>query len=215
LYAFYHVHPERLDPSLFAAPRDFDKILPYFVINELPRPLPCVLIAAIFSASMGVTSSGINALTTATLVDFYQRLWRPNIDPARQLVLARCLTVMYGAIVLSLAFVIGRLGTLLEASNKAIGLAGGPLLGLFLLGMLSRRANAKGAVVGWIAGVAALLPIFLKTNVSFLWYAMIGCLSTMTVGWIASLLAAPPSPKQLEGLTFESRYIQGEEQPAQ
>jgi SSS family transporter len=207
LYAFYHVHPDRLDPTLFAKPTDFDKILPYFVVNELPVGMPGVLIAAIYAASMGVTSSGINALTTATLMDFYQRLWRPNADPARQLTLAKRLTVMYGAIVLSLAFVIAKLGTLLEASNKAIGLAGGPLLGLFLLGMLSRRANAKGAVIGWVAGVAVLLPVCFATKVSFLWFAMIGCTTTMTVGWISSLFTACPDPKHLEGLVFSSRYV--------
>jgi sodium-coupled monocarboxylate transporter 8/12 len=218
------------------------------VVNELPFGLPGVLIAAIYGASMGVISSGINALTTTTLIDFYQRLWRPNVEPARQLKLARWLTVMYGIIVLLLAFVIERLGTLMEASNTAIGLAGGPLLGLFLLGMLSKRANAKGAVIGWVAGFALLLPIcflpkitpaqwaavfrlvelvpiqfltrasstgFKVPEISFLWYAMIGCLATMIVGWIVSMFTAPPSPKQIEGLTYDPRYIHGKEQPAQ
>ena len=212
LSAFYRINP---DPMATGQITKVDQVLPFFVVNELPFGLPGVLIAAIYGASMGVISSGINALTTTTLIDFYQRLWRPNVEPARQLKLARWLTVMYGIIVLLLAFVIERLGTLMEASNTAIGLAGGPLLGLFLLGMLSRRANAKGAVIGWVAGFALLLPVCFATHVSFLWYAMIGCLTTMIVGWIASLLAAPPSPKQIEGLTYDRRYIHGEEQPAQ
>lgn len=207
LYAFYQTHPEPLASGLITKP---DQILPYFVVNELPRGMPGLLIVAIFSASMGGVSSGINALTTATLVDFYQRLWRPNTDPAHQLRLARGLTVMYGVIVLMLAFVISRLGSLLEASNTVIGLAGGPLLGLFLLGMLSRRANAKGAVIGWIAGVIVLLVVCSSTKISFLWFAMIGCLTTIIIGRIVSLFTAPPSAKQIEGLTFESRYIKDE-----
>jgi sodium-coupled monocarboxylate transporter 8/12 len=177
--------------------------------------MPGVLIAAIYGASMGVTSSGINALTTTTLIDIYQRLWRPGVDVTQQLTLARLLTVGYGAIVLALTFVIGRLGTLMEASNTAIGIAGGPLLGLFILGMLTRRSNAKGAIIGWVAGVAVLLPVSVWTRTSFLWYAMIGCVTTMFVGWLVSLLTAPPRPEQLEGLIFESRYLEEEPVPAE
>jgi len=207
LYAFYQVHG---DPLATGHITKADQILPYFVINELPMGLPGILIAAIYAASMSTISAGINALTTATLVDFYQRLWRPNPEPARQLRLARYLTLFYGTLVLVLAFVVEKMGTLLEASNKAIGLVGGPLLGLFLLGILVRRANAKGAVVGWIAGVAVLLPMCFMTNVSFLWYAMVGCLTTMTIGYLVSLVTAPPSPEHVEGLTFDSRYVTGE-----
>ncbi len=204
LYAFYRSHP---DPWALGLINKVDQILPYFVVNELPMGMPGILIAAIFSASMSVISSGINALTTATLVDFYQRLWRPNVEPERQVQLARYLTVAYGGLVILLAFVVQKLGTLLEASNAAIGLVGGPLLGLFLLGMMTKRANAKGAVIGWVAGFAVLIFVAFTTKVSFLWYAMIGCVITMTVGWVTSLLMAPPNPKQLEGLTFDSRYL--------
>lgn len=221
LYAFYQMHPDPLANGLI---KKADQILPYFVINELPSGMPGLLIAAIYGASMGVTSSGINALTTTTLIDFYQRLWNPRIDQANQLRLARVLTVVYGAIVLGFAFLIERLGTLMEASNVAIGIAGGPLLGLFLLGMLSRRANAKGALLGWLAGTGVLLPICVVANssyllqhahgylltyakVSFLWYAMIGCLTTMSVGWLISLVTKPPAPEKLDGLTIGTRYI--------
>jgi sodium-coupled monocarboxylate transporter 8/12 len=207
LFAFYQIHG---DPLAAGRITKADQILPYFVINELPIGLPGILIAAIYAASMSTISAGINALTTATLVDFHQRLWRPKPDSTRQLRLARYLTLFYGTLVLVLAFIVDKLGTLLEASNKAIGLVGGPLLGLFLLGMLLRRANAKGAVIGWVAGVAVLLPVCFATKVSFLWFAMIGCLTTMAVGWTASLFMSPPTTKQLHGLTFSSRYVSEE-----
>lgn len=129
LYAFYQVHGDPLATGKISRP---DQILPYFVMNELPHGLPGLFIAAIFAASMSTISSGINSLTSASLVDFYQRLWRrPDLSEKKQLSIARTLTFAYGALVIMLAFLVQRLGTLLEATNKVIGLIGGPLIGLF------------------------------------------------------------------------------------
>src|ERR1041385_2682233 len=147
---------------------------------------------------MSVTSSGINALTTATLMDFYQRLSTRQLSERAQLKFARCLTVGYGALVILLAFGVSKLGTLLEASNKAIGLVGGPLLGIFFLGILIKRATPWGAIVGWAAGVATLVPVSFRTKTSFLWLGVVGCGVTVLVGWIASLLISfmRPPPNQ-------------------
>jgi len=199
LYAFYKVHG---DPIAAKAIPKADYILPYFVITELPMGMPGLLISAIYAASMSTISAGINALTTATLVDFYDRLWRGDHGFEQRVTLARIWTVIYGLVVLALAFVVQRLGTLLEASNKAIGLVGGPMIGLFLLGMVTRRANDKGAIIGWAAGFAALIPICFYTTVSFLWYALVGCVVTFAVGYAGSLLFARPQEQQLHGLTI-------------
>ena len=189
LWAFYQAHG---DPLAAGHITKADQILPYFVINELPAGLPGLLIAAIYAASMSTTSAGINALTTATLVDFHQRLWRRSTNAEEvKLSLARWLTLGYGVLVIVLAFVVEHLGPLLEASNKAIGLVGGPLLGLFLLGILIKRAKAIGAVIGWAAGVMVLVPICFSTKTSFLWYGVAGCLVTVLVGWGVSCLFRP------------------------
>ena len=200
LWAFYQTKGDPLAAGLITKP---DQILPYFVINEMPAGLPGLLIAAIYAASMSTTSAGINALTTATLVDFHQRWWRNSKDAEGvKLNLARWLTFGYGILVMVLAFVVERLGSLLEASNKAIGMVGGPLLGLFLLGILVQRANTIGAITGWVAGVVALVPVcffsesFLWLKTSFLWYGVIGCGVTMLIGWLASLLFATPQGTQ-------------------
>ena len=128
-----------------------DQILPYFVVTELPAGFSGLLIAAIYAASMSTISAGINSLTSASLIDFYQRLWpQPDLSERTQLKLARRLTLVYGALVIAFAFLVQHLGTLLEASNSVIGLVGGPLLGLFFLGMLFRRVTARCA--GGLAG---------------------------------------------------------------
>lgn len=195
LYAFYQIHG---DPLVAGKITKADQILPYFVINELPHGLPGLFIAAIYAASMSTISAGINSLTSASLVDFYQRLWRrPDLSEKNQLRIARALTFGYGTLVVLLAFLVHRLGTLLEATNKVIGVVGGPLLGLFLLGILLKRATARGALIGWVAGLVLTLWVCFGTNISFLWYAMIGCLTTMVIGfatsWFEPAPGAPPS----------------------
>jgi sodium-coupled monocarboxylate transporter 8/12 len=203
LYAFYQVHG---DPLASGKIQKADQILPYFVVTELPSGFPGLFIAAIYAASMSTISAGINSLTSASLVDFVQRLGKnPHRSEAGQLRLARRLTIAYGAIVIGLAFLVPYFGSLLEASNSVIGLVGGPLLGLFLLGILVPRSTARGALAGWITGVAVLVPICFGTRVSFLWYAMIGCLTTIASGTLVSLLEPAPSPRQLADLTWAGR----------
>ena len=111
----------------------------------------------------------------------------------------------YGALVIVLAFLVQRLGTLLEATNKVIGLIGGPLIGLFLLGILTRRANARGALIGWIGGLSIALWVCFGTRISFLWYALTGCVSTLVIGYIVSHFGRGPDRKQLDGLTWSER----------
>lgn len=209
IFAFYHVHGDPLAAGKIATT---DQILPYFVVHELPMGLPGLLIAAIFAATMSATSSGLNALASATTIDFYQRLSKtPKTSDEEQLRLARKLTLAYGALVIVLAFGVHRLGTLAEASTKAIGLVGGPLLGVFLLGMLSKRTSATGAIIGWVAGLLALMPVCFFTRVSFLWYATIGCLITLAVGRLASLYWVQPQTAQLQELVVHRRRPTGAE----
>ncbi len=203
LYAFYQTRGDPLKAGLISKS---DQILPFFVINELPIGIPGLLIAAIYAASMSTISAGLNSLSSVTIVDFYQRLCQKSVvDESLQLRFARRLTFGYGVLVILLAFVVERFGSLLEASASIFGLMGGPLLGLFLLGMLSRRANAVGASLGWLLGLGVLLPIYLSTKISFLWFTMIGCVVTMAAGWCLSFFLPAPKSQQLQGLVWNAR----------
>lgn len=204
LYAYYQIHG---DPLAAGKIQKADQILPYFVVNELPHGFPGLFIAAIYAASMSVISGGINSLASSSLVDIYQRLWRrPDLSERNQLKIARWLTFAYGALVIVLAFLVQHLGTLLEATNKIIGLVGGPLLGLFFLGILVKRATPRGSLIGWIAGLLTTLWVCFGTKISFLWYAMTGCLTTMGIGLLVSLFEPPPDRKHLAGLTWSDRH---------
>lgn len=207
LFAFYQTHGH---PLANGAINSIDQILPYFVITELPVGMPGLLIGAIYAASMSTISAGLNSMTTATIIDFYYRLSpaAARASDVRQLRLAKGLTLMYGVLVIVIAFQVDKLGTMLEASNKIIGLVGGPLLGLFLLGMLSRRANTPGAVSGWVAGVAILIPVCFYSQISFLWYTLIGLLITYVIGWSVSWLFPPPINKNLKSLIWRKELLE-------
>jgi sodium-coupled monocarboxylate transporter 8/12 len=212
LYAFYQVHG---DPLAAGRIHKADQILPYFVVTELPAGFPGLFVAAIYAASMSTISAGINSLTSASLIDFYERLGKgPKGTEQQQLRLARVLSLGYGVLIMGLAFLVPYLGTLLEASNKIIGLVGGPMLGLFFLGILVPRATALGALVGWGAGLTLLIAVDSIWGISFLWYAFVGCVATLAVGYAVSLLQPAPSPAQLEGLTWSRRSRDPEEQDA-
>ena len=196
LYAFYKTHG---DPLVAGLIQKEDQILPYFVVTQLPAGLPGLLIAAIYAASMSTISAGLNSLASATVIDFQQRLSVVADGAASTKVSnARWITVCYGGLVMALAFGVSAMpGNLVESVNTIIGLIGGPLLGLFFLGMFTQRATTRGALIGCFSGFAMLLGLFVYQNgwltagkppqlISFVWFSLLGCLVTMAVGLVTS-----------------------------
>jgi sodium-coupled monocarboxylate transporter 8/12 len=177
-----------------------DRLLPYFVLHELPSPLPGLLIAGIFGATMALVSAAINSLATAALMDFRRTLLGDSkASDARSLVWARSLTVGFGVLGTVLAlFVMEHLGTLVQAVNTGFGLFGGPLLGIFCLGVFSRRANTAGAFLGAAGGgiIGALVafsgPLF-GYSISFMWISFSSASMTFVLGSLASYLFPAPS----------------------
>lgn len=179
-----------------------NRIMPHFVVNELPHGVPGLLIAAIFAATMSTVSSGLSALTTATMVDFYSRFRKDKPDPDRMLRLSRVWTVIFGLLAMTVAFQMEKLGTLVEATNKIMGLLGGPLLGVFLLGMLTKRATGIGTLLGALVGSAALIVVAFGTKVDGLWYSAFGCVGTFILGYLFSLVTRAPGIEKLRGLVY-------------
>jgi Na+/proline symporter len=200
LYVFYQHHPERL-----AGLSNPDAILPFFAVRELPSGVSGFIVASIFAASMAVMSAGINALTTATTVDFYQRLWRPNCTPEHYAVVGRAGTVMWGAIVTFAALFAHRLGELATAYSFASSIISGPLLGIFLLATLSTRATSIGVLAGAAAGGVAVACASSFTHWSFFYLGPIGLLATLLAGSAVSLFTAPPDRAHIRG------YVRGHE----
>ncbi|MFO0888021.1 MAG: sodium/solute symporter [Isosphaeraceae bacterium] len=224
LFGYYRVHPER-EPVVNAAGQvvsrgeaagrgearplsggQQNRILPFFVVRQLPSPLPGILIAAVFGATIAAVSAGINALATAALVDFGGRPGTGGRSEAGQFRLARLLTVLFGIVATAMALGIGRLGTLVEVSIKTFGVFGGPLLGIFFLGVLSRRANGNGALIGGVAGAATGLAVAFSDrispiSISMMWIPVASTGVTFAFGWLVSLAFAPPGP-EVDPLVF-------------
>ncbi len=168
---------------LLAAGERTDRILPLFLVREMPPGLAGLLLASIIAVAMSNASGSLNSLAASSVLDF-SRLWGKSLDSKSFLKLSRRMTLAWGLVLM--AFGLKKWGPLLEAGLTVVSLPFGSLLGLFLLGTLDRSANALGALVGMFAGLATILCVFGFTNVAFTWYFMIGASVTFAIGSIIS-----------------------------
>jgi SSS family transporter len=171
-------------PLLSAGERT-DRILPLFLVREMPVGLAGLLLASIMAVAMSNASGSLNSLAASSILDF-SRLWGREAQPENFSKISRRITLLWGLVLMGFGFV--KWGPLLEAGLTVAALPLGSLLGLFLLGTLDRRANARGALTGMFFGLAAILFVFRFTTVAFTWYVMIGACATFTVGAIVSRL---------------------------
>ncbi len=199
LFVYYHAHPERL-----VGLHNLDAVVPYFVLTQLPQGVAGLVIAAIFAASMAVMSAGINALTTATTVDFYARLLRPGRAEEHYAFVGRIGTGAWGCIVTLMALFASRAGDLAIAYSRVSSLIVGPMLGIFLLGVATRRGNAAGVIIGTIAGASSVILMSLWTDWSFFYFGPIGAVITFLTGFLASPLFPHPEPSHLTGLIIQA-----------
>jgi len=135
--------------------RSPDQLLPLYIVDrmsEMPG-LPGLAVAGIFSGSLSTVSSAINSLAAVTLEDYIRPL--VDISDTNTTFLLKILALVFGVLCIGLAFLADILGTgVLQASLTIFGVVGGPLLGLFTLGILCRRVEQKGAVLGFLFGLA-------------------------------------------------------------
>jgi solute:Na+ symporter, SSS family len=169
-------------PLLSAGERT-DRILPVFLVREMPAGLAGLLLASILAVAMSNASGSLNSLAASSVLDFSR--WRGRAaDAGKFLRLSRRMTLVWGLVLMGFGFV--RWGPLLETGLTVASLPFGSLLGLFLLGTIDRGANARGALAGMIAGLAAILCVFRFTHVAFTWYVFLGASVTFVVGFLVS-----------------------------
>src|ERR1700745_2219611 len=148
-----------------------DRILPLFLVREMPVGLAGLLLASIVAVAMSNASGSLNSLAASSVLDFAKL--RGKTTDARQLLrVSRAMTLLWGLVLMGFGLV--KCGPLLEAGLTVASLPFGSLLGLFLFGTFDRGASARGALVGMIVGLAAILCVFQFTSVAYTWYFMIG-----------------------------------------
>lgn len=144
-----------------------DQLVLYFVMDllkDMPG-LPGLFVACLFSGSLSTISSAFNSLATVTMEDLIQP-WFPQLTETRAIMLSRSLAFAYGLVCLGMAYVSSHLGSVLQAALSIFGMVGGPLLGLFCLGMFFPCANPLGAIIGLLTGLTMAFWIGIGSIVS-------------------------------------------------
>ena len=191
LFAYYRV------PS--AAFGRADRIYPTFIVSRMPHGIAGLLIAAVLAAAMSNLSAALNSLSSSSIMDFYLRFRSgrrsgsdPEVSESGRLRLARLATVGWALALFGLAVLaLHRVGRVVEVGLQIASVAYGALLGVFLLGVLTKRANQSGAIVGMVCGFATELYLWGWSQVAFTWWVAIGTCVTFAVGYAASLLLHP------------------------
>lgn len=197
LFAYFQTFPSELAEGVTG-----DGVLPYYIMHALPEGISGLLITAIFAAAMSSMDSGINSVATVLINDCVRPLRSEARSEQHDVRLARLLTLVLGVFATVVAFYVSGIEQILKASSAFLGLFGGPILALFLLGMLTRRANFHGWLVGVFVAVPTTLWLQLSTNLHFIHYFPFCFGSCSVVGYIASLLlgteaGGPLAPKEL------------------
>jgi len=182
-----------------------DGILPYFIVNQVPVGASGFLVAAIFAAAMSSIDSALHSLATCMTVDFYQRYARSAPSEMRSLRVAQWLIVIWGILGFLAAFYVASTGeSLLPFLIQYTTMFLGPVLGIFLMGVLFPRVNATGAFYGTIIAVVLLAMSSRFDWFSFpgIWQSAIAAPLAAILGLVISLLGSKPSPRSIEGLTI-------------
>jgi SSS family transporter len=170
-----------------APPQISDRIYPEFIWNNLPPVVSGLIIAAILAAAMANLSAALNSLASTTVVDFlHARSAAPSEEAA--LKKARIWTIVWGAVLFAIAIGARNSKSVLEAGLKIGSIPLGALLGVFLLGVLTRKPREGSAIAGVVAGLATILWVTARTSIAFTWYVMIGTAVTFGVALLASFL---------------------------
>jgi SSS family transporter len=214
LYVFYGQHPSTFSGT--------DRIFPTFIVREMPVGIAGLLVAAILAAAMSNLSAALNSLSSTTVVDFYMHL-RPNADDRERAIISKSSTVLWALVLFAIAVAtvsVGGKGHVVEIALSIASVAYGCLLGVFLLGTLTRYATEIGASIGMVCGFALnltlwLVPIFYPNagliwvpeshnvhylgfpHIAFTWYVIIGALVTFAIGSLASLIFRKQSRRTL------------------
>lgn len=216
LYAFYQSQPGLIDPvklqvaaerlgasatqeqihQLAASfkPSDYgDKVLPFFMVNNIPTGLVGLIVSALLSAAMSTISSNMNASATVFTVDIYQKYFKPEITDKQKLFLLHVSTVVFGLIGLITGLAMIGAKSLLDIWWELSGIFAGGMLGLFLLGLISKKTKNTEAIIATIAGVIVILWMtfsdripadysFVKSSLHKNMIIVVGTLSIFLVG---------------------------------
>ena len=192
LFCYYRAFPPA---QAFDHP---DRVFARFIVERMPPGVLGLVLGAIFAAAMSTLSSSLNSSATAAVHDFYRPLLRPGASSGHLLNATRAFTIVFGLVQIA----VGISGQWLSESvvSNVLTIAGfttGIILGVFFLGILTRRVGQKAALAGMMLGLAVMTAVAFATPLAWPWYAMAGSLGTLALGLLASLVW-PPEPARAQ-----------------
>ena len=171
-----------------ASYNDVNYVFPTFITTVLPIGLVGLWIAAIIAAATDSIAAELNSLATASVIDVYQRLYKPVASDAHYLRVAKVATAFWGLFAAGVAIYASSLGSLIEVVNRFGSFFYGSILGVFMLAVLTRRATGTGAFVGLLAGMATVAAVaWGRPDISFLWHNVVGAVVVFVVGTALSV----------------------------
>ncbi|AIJ09303.1 MULTISPECIES: sodium:solute symporter [Edwardsiella] len=195
LFVYYQQNPQLL-------PKGFNTggILPLFVVTEMPSGIAGLIIAAIFAAAQSSISSSLNSISSCFNSDIYVRLSRHERSAPQKMKIARLVIILAGLLssLATIWLVLSNESEIWDAFNSLIGLMGGPMTGLFMLGIFFKRANAGSAFCGILVSIVAVLLTRYASDLNFFFYGVVGAMSVVVVGVLAAPLFAPAKQVTLD-----------------
>jgi SSS family transporter len=179
LHAYYAEHPV---PAMASN----DEIFPAFIVRSLPHGIAGLVIAAIFAAAMSNLSGSLNSLASTTVLDFYQPLAGNRMTDAQLLTLSRWLTAAWGVVLIAIAILARGWGSVFTVGLTIASIVYGPMLGAFLLGVLSRTATESGVIAGIAVSLVAMIAVHQFSALAWTWYVLAGTSMCVAVGAVVS-----------------------------
>jgi SSS family transporter len=206
LWVFYQVFPPSTGVGAAASGLgSSDEAFSYFIVHYLPTGVLGLVVAAVFSAAMGTLAGSLNSSASTIVNDLY-RPATGRTGEQHLMQISRAMTVVWGVVLTVVAFGARRLED--NVVNNALTIASfvsGILLGLFLLGVLTRRVGQRAALVGVLAGILAVTYAKFGTPLAFPWFALVGSSTVFAVGLAASFIipswAGAPTAESLAART--------------
>jgi SSS family transporter len=179
LHAYYAVHP-------LPAIATNDEIFPAFIVRSLPHGIAGLVIAAIFAAAMSNLSGSLNSLASTTLIDFYQPLAGRDVPEERLLAISRWLTAAWGIVLIAIAILARGWGSVFTVGLTIASIVYGPMLGAFLLGVLTQRTTERGVMIGIAVSLVVMVAVRLFTPLAWTWYVLAGAAVCFAAGLLFS-----------------------------
>jgi SSS family transporter len=206
LGAYAMVHPEFVSglPPNETGTANYNLAVPIFVLKHFPHGLIGLVMVGLVAAAMSSLDSTLNALSALTMQDLVGGFVKRGFSQRAEMMLSKMFTGFWGVVCLTFSFYVGNVSpTIIESVNKIGSLINGPLLAVFLMGLLTRRVNGQGALCGLIAGFSGNLWLWrYAPDISWLWWNVIGFLVAYAAGYVISLIFPAPEATKLSGTLY-------------